>query len=71
MTHSDVRMGDMNLELLDVKKLALRESDSVRDMATEAKFHTVVQAMDLESMQKKICQNDEQLNNMGEQNSEE
>ena len=67
MTHSDARMGDMRLELLHVKKLALRDSDSVRDMATDAKYQTDVQAIDLESMQKKLCQHEEQLKDMGEQ----
>ena len=36
-THSDACMGTMRLEILEVKKLALRDSDSVRDLATEAK----------------------------------
>ena len=67
MTHSDARMGDMRLEILHVKKLALRDSDSVRDMATEAKYQTDVQAIDLESMHKKLCQHEEQLKDMGEQ----
>ena len=67
MTHSDARMGDMRLELLHVKKLALRDSDSVRDMATDAKYQTDVQAIDLDSMQKKLCQHEEQLKDMGKQ----
>ena len=67
MTHSDARMGDMRQEILDVKKLAFRDNNSVRDMATEAKFQTDVQAIDLESLPKKICQHDEQPKDMGEQ----
>ena len=38
-THSDACMEELRLELLNVKKLALRDNASVRDMATEAKFH--------------------------------
>ena len=61
-THSDACMGTMRLEILEVKKLALRDSDSVRDLATEAKFQTDIQAVDLEAMQKKLlCLHDEQL----------
>ena len=66
-THSDARMGDIRLELLDVKKLALRDNDSVRDMATEAKFQTDVQAVDMEAVQKKLCRHDDQLRIMEEQ----
>ena len=36
---------DMRLELLDVRKLALRDNDSVRNLATEAKHLSDIQAM--------------------------
>ena len=51
----------MRLEILEVKKLALRDSDSVRDLATKAKFQTDIQAMDVEAMQKRLWLHDEQL----------
>ena len=43
-THSDACMEELRLDLLNVKKLALRDNTSVRDMAREAKFQKVKQA---------------------------
>ena len=60
-TDSDACMGTMRLEILEVKKVALRDSDTVRDLATEAKFQTDIQAVDLKAMQKKLCLHHEQL----------
>ena len=66
-THSDACMRELRLEFRNVKKLALRDNNSVRDMAAEAKLPTDVQAVDLEAMQKKLCLHGEQLKKMEDQ----
>ena len=64
ITHSDACMGEMTSELLNVKKLALTDADSVRDMANETKRQTYIQVVDHEAMRRKLCLHGEQLKKM-------
>ena len=64
--HTDATMMDMRLELLAVKKAALRDDDSVRNIATEAKHLGDVQAIDLEAIQRKLSAHDDQLREVKE-----
>ena len=62
----DAAVRDMRLELLDVRKLALRDNDSARNLATEAKHLSDTQAIDLDSIQQKLSAHDDQLREVKE-----
>ena len=64
--HTNATMMDMRLELLTVKKAALRDDDSVRNIATEAKHLSDVQAIDLDAIQRKLSAHDDQIREVKE-----
>ena len=66
-SHTDAAVRDMRLELVDVRKLALRDNDSVRNLATEAKHLSDIQTIDLDSIQQKLSAHDDQLREVKEQ----